>query len=298
LFEQSSFYISRDDVNRVKITITDSNNSIKVEKEENAAKAEGSSAGYTDKQAEDSLSDGFLKEGDATTGVTKEEHCVTDPAEQIEHKQLDCIQERERTFSEDLDQGTGIKDISYKIMNQFLGTYILVQRERDLLLIDQHAAHERIIYDKLKEELNQGIMSQEIIPMILELTSGTEVMIEENRHFWEGLGFKIEPFGNNSYILRSVPLVMKDAYNLNMVEDIIYSFPGERTNLEMAREEILKTMACKAAFKANQKLPREEMETLVKQLFNTKGSYTCPHGRPTMIVITETELEKNFKRRL
>lgn len=223
----------------------------------------------------------------------KDGHIYVEQAEQ----NYSADRQKRETSNFIAESAWSIKNTVFKILNQFLGTYILIQRGRDLLLIDQHAAHERVIYDRLKEEVTQSIISQEIIPQILELTSGTEMLAEENRHFWEELGFKIEPFGNNSYILRSVPLVMKDIYSLDLLEDIIHSYPGQATNLEVARDDVLKVIACKAAFKANQKLPAEEMEMLVKQLFETKEPYTCPHGRPTMIVITESDLEKNFKRR-
>ncbi len=185
-----------------------------------------------------------------------------------------------------------------KILNQFLGTYILIQKERDLLIIDQHAAHERIVYEELKGQIDKGVKYQDVIPISLEMPSGTEAVIEENRFFWEKLGLKIEYFGNNTFILRSVPLFLKEIYDLKMIEDIIDSYPGEDTALDQARENVLITMACKAAYKANQKLDRAEMEALVKLLFNSSNPYTCPHGRPTMITLTDAQLEKNFKRRV
>ncbi len=185
-----------------------------------------------------------------------------------------------------------------KVLGQFLGTYVLIQREGDLLIVDQHAAHERVVYEDLKDQVDQGLQCQEVIPISLEMPSGTEASIEENSSFWGNMGLIIEYFGNNTYILRSVPLLLKDIYNLKMIEDIIESFPGDEAALDQAREKVLITMACKAAYKANRKLDRTEMEALIQYLLNSNNPYTCPHGRPTMITLTEAQLEKNFRRRV
>jgi len=196
---------------------------------------------------------------------------------------------------EDRDQESFKKEVNVHILGNFLGTYILAQRDRELLIIDQHAAHERIIYEELKEQVISGLQHQEIIPMFLEVPSGSGIIIEENLSFWGKMGFVIEKFGTNSYVLRSVPLFLKNFYSQSLIEDIIDSFP-QRGDLEKAREEVLKTMACKASYKANYRISREEAEALVEKLFESKIPFTCPHGRPTMISLEESQLEKNFKR--
>lgn len=181
------------------------------------------------------------------------------------------------------------------VLGNFLGTYILAQRDRELLIVDQHAAHERIMYEELKKQVDNGVQYQEIIPLFLEVPSGSEVVIHENRTFWEKLGFSLEKFGGNCFLLRSVPLSLRNIYSPSLIEDIIDSFP-QKTDLEQAQEEVIKTMACKASYKANHKITREEGEELLRNLFNCKIPYTCPHGRPTMISLEENQLEKNFKR--
>ncbi|UNC91897.1 DNA mismatch repair endonuclease MutL [Candidatus Contubernalis alkaliaceticus] len=185
-----------------------------------------------------------------------------------------------------------------KVLGQFLGTYILVQREQDLLLVDQHAAHERILYEKLKGQFQREIRVQEVIPRVLELEAGTETMSEEIRDFCRELNFEVDIFGSGSLVLRGVPNFIKDIYSLSFVEDLISSFLSGGNNQEKAKEESIIMMACKAACKANMKMTIEGMKALVEDLFKTELPYTCPHGRPTMIVLTQDELEKNFKRRL
>lgn len=186
----------------------------------------------------------------------------------------------------------------FKVLGQFLGTYILAQRGQDLLLVDQHAAHERILYEKLKGEFNREIKVQEIIPMVLELPAGTGLMAEDILEFCRGLNFQMELFGSDSLVLRGVPHFIKDIYHIKLVEELICSFCSGGENQERAKEESIIMMACKAACKANMKMTPEGMEALIVDLFKTEVPYTCPHGRPTMIVLTQDELETSFKRRL
>ncbi|RQD77975.1 MAG: hypothetical protein D5R97_01150, partial [Candidatus Syntrophonatronum acetioxidans] len=218
-----------------------------------------------------------------------------EPARDILKEELKERDMESPAETEDKDKETFEEEANFQVLGNFLGTYILAQRDRELLIIDQHAAHERIVYEELKEQVRKGLQYQEIIPVFLELPSGSEAIIEENLSFWEKMGFSIEKFGNNSYVLRSVPLYLRDFYSQSLIEDIIDSFP-QKADLEKAQEEVLKTMACKASYKANNRISREEGEALIEKLFKCNIPFTCPHGRPTMISLEENQLEKNFKR--
>ncbi len=196
----------------------------------------------------------------------------------------------------DVEEYAGETAENINIVGQFLGTYILAQKGQDLLLVDQHAAHERILYEKLKGQFNQEIKIQETLPTVLELPAGTGLMAEEILEFCRGLNFQVELFGSDSLVLRGVPHFIKDIYQVRLVEELICSFCSEGRNQEQAKEESIIMMACKAACKANMKMTQQGMEALMLDLFKTEVPYTCPHGRPTMIVLTRGELEKSFKR--
>ncbi len=226
-------------------------------------------------------------QGDADVGIPSKEHELPVRADN-QHQLKDDVEEIEDNL---------------KIFGQFSGTYILAQRNQDLLLIDQHAAHERIIYEKLKEQFYGETIVQEIIPTVLELPAGTALMMEDILDFCRKLNFQVETFGSDSLVLRGVPHCIKDIYHVKLVEELISSFLNQENlnqekNLRVARDESIIMMACKAACKANYKMTPEAMDALLVDLLKTEVPYTCPHGRPTMIVLTRGELEKNFKRRL
>lgn len=187
--------------------------------------------------------------------------------------------------------------VPYKVLAQFLGSYIIMQQGRELVLLDQHAAHERIMYEKFQQHLEGGGASQEITPLVLEVPVGTTLRLEESKDIIIKTGFNVEEFGNNSIIVRSVPHFLKDIYSVKVIEEMVYALLNEGERGDKARQEAVVAMACRAACKANQGLSRPEMDSLVQQLFKTANPFTCPHGRPTMVVLGETELEKLFHRR-
>lgn len=185
------------------------------------------------------------------------------------------------------------------IIGQLFSTYILLQNENELVLIDQHAAHERIRYEYFREKYkNNESLSQELIsPIAIELTNQEIKFLLEEQEFFTRLGFKYEDFGNNSIILRSVPLSdegvsIKIAF-LEVIDNIISK--GKQDYRKIADETIY-TIACKSAVKANKKMNELEIRSLLKELSTIDNPYTCPHGRPTIIKLTKYELEKMFKR--
>jgi DNA mismatch repair protein MutL len=186
-----------------------------------------------------------------------------------------------------------------KIMGQLFSTYVLLQFNDRILLIDQHAAHERITYETLKRKFtNKETLAQVLIsPVVVELTPDEIKLVEDSTDFLNKIGYIFENFGNNSIILRSVPYVN----NNNEIGEIFLEIIGILTNAgkkdsDLIADNTLYTIACKAAVKANKKLDNLEIRNMLEELEKVENPYTCPHGRPTIIEITKYEMEKMFKR--
>ncbi len=184
----------------------------------------------------------------------------------------------------------------YKIIGEALKTYIIVEKGEELLLIDKHAAHERMIFDRLKAKSGE-IPSQNLLtPIPLRLNPEEAELIEENGELLLELGFEIEPFGENEYILRALPADMEAGDAEAAVEEICEKLrKGTAPTAQSARDEILHTVACKAAIKAGWDTDRRELEVLVKAVVSGEIKY-CPHGRPLSVSLSKKELDKLFKR--
>jgi len=184
---------------------------------------------------------------------------------------------------------------------QLKNTYIIATDGESLVLIDQHAAHERIIYDELQTSdvsAKGGKLQTLLIPETIEVNSKEKLILDENLEYLKNIGFDLEEFGSNSYILRSVPAQATKITAKELLQDIICELEelGRTAQLEIRQENIRKTIACKAAIKAGDKQSPQEMNKLIRDLYQTANPATCPHGRPTMFKISETELIKRFGR--
>jgi len=184
------------------------------------------------------------------------------------------------------------------VIGQCHYTYILAQGPDTLYIVDQHAAHERILYEKFKALYEEGrIHSQQLLtPLLIDLTPEEISVIKDNSNIISKLGFDFEYFGNNSVMLRSVPMIFGEPQLKKFFSEIIDLLDGTDSSGKSTIDSMLYTMACKGAVKANKKLSNKEMEELLENLKYTTNPYTCPHGRPTIIKLTKTELEKKFKR--
>lgn len=196
-------------------------------------------------------------------------------------------------------KGEVIAFSEYKIVGQAFSTYIILQHEDELILVDQHAAHERIMFERLREKRRKRENLSQVLlaPLVIELTHKEIKYLEEEKTFLNSIGFNYDNFGNNSIILRAVPVVvdnsvLKDAF-LEILDHVIKS-PVK--DFENSVDETLYTVACKAAIKANMRLGDMEIKSLLDDLDTIENPFTCPHGRPTAIKITKQELEKKFKR--
>ncbi len=180
------------------------------------------------------------------------------------------------------------------IKGQVFSTYIVVQKEDNLIFIDQHAAHERILWEKITQKEKENYV-QEILPLPLEFPLQMVKSIRDKLGYLKEIGLEVEQFGNNTFIIRSVPFFLKDIFTAETLRDILEELSGMAT--ADFKKETLLSLSCKAAIKANKRLTPEEINSLLAQLEKCENPFFCPHGRPVAIKIEKSELEKYFKRR-
>lgn len=187
----------------------------------------------------------------------------------------------------------------YHIIGQLFSTYWIIELENTMYLIDQHAAHEKILYEALITRFEKKEFASQILnpPIVLSLSMREISMIETYREEFEQLGFEIEPFGGKEYTVGAVPtdlfgLVEKDVL-IEMIDALTEEQKAKTPNIII---EKIASISCKAAVKGNHTLSTEEANALVKQLFSLENPYHCPHGRPIIISMSKYEIEKKFKR--
>lgn len=208
--------------------------------------------------------------------------------------------EYETSTTKDVIINQELKDLVLYPVGLALGTYIIAQNEEGVYLIDQHAAQERINYDKylkaLKEEKTTTVAP--LFPINLELNSSDFLTIKEHMELLTSLGFRVEEFGLNTFIIKEHPTWLKEGYeeeSIHKIFDTIISI-GDRFDRVKFNEHIAITLACKMSIKANTRISTEAQEEILRELVNTDNPYNCPHGRPTIIKFTIYDLEKMFKR--
>ncbi len=181
-------------------------------------------------------------------------------------------------------------------------SYIFVQTEDGLLVIDQHAAHERIIYEKLLHRIHgtppntQKLLFPIVIDLPPHMSNSVADMISENLEILEKIGFSIKTFSGNSIAIDEIPIELENWDGGNIFLDILKQSKEEFGQTEDFRDSLAKSVACKAALKAGAKLTKKEMLTLINDLFACEVPYYCPHGRPLIIKMTINDFEKKFKR--
>lgn len=188
----------------------------------------------------------------------------------------------------------------YTIIGQVFDTYWLIEYKDSLYIIDQHAAHERVLYERtLKGMKNREYTSQYLSPPIILSLSMQEIdVLETYKDKFTSIGFEMEPFGGDEYAVRAIPDNLFGIAKKELLMDMIDSL-SEGLSANVAAEiidEKIASMSCKAAVKGNAKLSRQEVDTLINELLSLENPYHCPHGRPTIIAMTKRELEKKFKR--
>ena len=187
----------------------------------------------------------------------------------------------------------------HRLIGQLFDTYWLVQVEDNFYIIDQHAAHEKVYYERfVKQFQSQNIQSQYVSPpLIVSLSLEEENLLKANKKYFRDFGFEIEPFGGREYSISAVPSSL-----LGMTEEELFlemldhlTADGSKDAFEIFASR-LATMACKAAVKGNHSMSPQEADKLIDELLTLENPYNCPHGRPTIIAMSKTEIEKKFKR--
>lgn len=187
----------------------------------------------------------------------------------------------------------------HRIIGQLFETYWLVEYQEQFYMIDQHAAHEKVLFERTMKAYREKEFTSQMIspPIILSLTMQEEVLLKKFLPEFEKLGYEIEHFGGKEYAVNAVP---GNLYGLNGQSLLLELMDGlgnmsEKDTPDLVVEKIA-SMSCKAAVKGNQKLSRPEIEHLIDELLTLENPYNCPHGRPTIIAMSKTEIEKKFKR--
>jgi DNA mismatch repair protein MutL len=184
-----------------------------------------------------------------------------------------------------------------RVVGQLASSYILAEDPTGLFLIDQHAAHERILFEKiLAQRSQQNVEIQGLLePINIDLSPKQDEVLKTRGELLNGFGFNIEPFGGRTYLLRAVPAMMKSGDLAEAVRTLLDSIAIDEEPLRR-EEKIAQSLACHSAVKAGDSLTGEEMRELIRQLEQAAQPKTCPHGRPTMIHLSAQQLEKEFGR--
>ena len=187
----------------------------------------------------------------------------------------------------------------HQLIGQIFDTYWLVQFEDKFFIIDQHAAHEKVYYERFVKRFREQTVESQYLspPLIVSLNLQEETLLKANRKYFEDFGFEIEPFGGKEYCINAVPAnlygLTEEELFLEMLDNLASEKDKDPLGIFASR---LATMACKAAVKGNHQMSDREANALIDELLTLENPYHCPHGRPTIISMTKTELEKKFKR--
>lgn len=229
-----------------------------------------------------------VQENKLKPDVSKTEETVT---VQVKPEQLNLFEEK--LLSKE-------SVVEHKIIGQLFDTYWLVEFHDQLYIIDQHAAHERVLYEKTLHGMRTREFTSQYLspPIILNLSMQEEEVLKEHMDTFANIGFEIEAFGGDSYAVRAIPDnlfgIAKKELLIEMLDSLVDGISSSIAP-DMIAEKVA-SMSCKAAVKGNSRLSYKEVEELIKELLKLDNPYHCPHGRPTIIAMTKQELEKKFKR--
>ena len=189
------------------------------------------------------------------------------------------------------------QDIPWRYVGELYNSYILVEQGEEAYLIDKHAAHERILFEKLKAE-QETISAQTLLTPITHRSSPDEIAILlDNQALLEELGFEIQEFGENTLLIRQIPMDLDSSQAVDALQTLAADLlNGRKERKDSVRDELLHTVACKAAIKAGWKSSEEELLVLAKQVLSREDLKHCPHGRPICVSLSKKQLEKQFKR--
>lgn len=231
-------------------------------------------------------------QADKTTASLPEETAAALPESKVTYEQQELAAVSEGFLTKDAKK-------KHKIIGQLFDTYWMVEYEDKLFIIDQHAAHEKVLYEKTMKKVREKTFSSQTLspPIILTLSIEEIEMLEKYREQIDAFGYEIEPFGGKEYAVTAIPAdftgIDTKTMFLEMLDDFANINENDSPNAIM---EKVASMSCKAAIKGNQHISRPEAERLIDELLELENPYNCPHGRPTIISMTKYEIEKKFKR--
>ena len=234
--------------------------------------------------------------------IKKAEEEISASVSSLHHQAVSVAKDLQKPSQENLfDEGILSEKAqkSVQIIGQVFQTYWILQYEDAMYLVDQHAAHEKVLYERFMKQLQEKEPMVQLLqpPVILTLSMQEEQAVKEGEEIFAKLGYQIEPFGGREYAVTGVPAHLPAIDKEELLKEVIDTLVEDHAK---ATPEILldkvASMSCKAAVKGNNTLPVEQMHELLKELMTLENPYHCPHGRPTMIKMTKYELEKKFKR--
>ncbi|MGP1612224.1 MAG: DNA mismatch repair endonuclease MutL [Catonella sp.] len=230
--------------------------------------------------------------------VEKTENTVINGAAEVLEEEI-TVYDTADNFKGGIFAKKALPDI--KIIGQIFGTYWIMEYDGSVYMIDQHAAHEKVMYERFVREISEkAVTSQNLLPpVVVTLSSSQKQIVEEISEYLHQLGFEIEPFGGNDYVIKAVPTELFGISEKELLFDIIdqYSLEGKKVTPDTVLSKIA-TMACKAAIKGNMNISLLEAKALIEELMSLDNPYNCPHGRPTMIFMSKADVEKKFKRQI
>lgn len=206
-------------------------------------------------------------------------------------------------YIEDIKEENTIKNenrfsiTDFRVVGSILNTYIVLEKNNSMYLLDQHAAHEKVLYEEyMKKFKNHKIDMQMLLdPIVLEISNIDMLKVEKNLDLFLNFGFEIELFGNNHIMIRGVPTIFGNPESEKFILHIIDNIDDLKNSYDLKGDKFA-SMACRAAIKANDKIHTMEMKKLLSQMETCENPFTCPHGRPTIVEISKREIEKMFKR--
>ena len=211
------------------------------------------------------------------------------PEEKTEEKKTEILQSVMQTKAVE-------EEPEIRILGQLFGTYIVAEYGDSMIMADQHAAHERLIYEELVSGKGNPASQVLLMPETLVLTGAEFGIYSDNADFFAEAGFEIEEFGHNTVRISMIPVSLDLSDAASSVTEMISVLGAGREKISALRDKALYTVACKAALKAGQKLSENEQKELIKNVLALSGQATCPHGRPVILKLTKHQIEKQFKR--
>jgi DNA mismatch repair protein MutL len=209
------------------------------------------------------------------------------------------IEKKENSFKREVIKREETIYDNLKVIGQLFRTYILCEKGNNLYLLDQHAGHEKVIYEQLMDEyMNKTINSQLLfIPISIKLSYNELEIIMNKKNILSDLGFNVEIFGKDTLLVREVPILFNQPLKEDIAKEIIMNLKNEYKNVYETNTDLIIQKSCKNAIKGHDKLEFLEIDALIDSLKKLESPYTCPHGRPIIISISKDEIEKKFKRK-